>query len=400
MALEDYYEGEYPKPSISVSWIENPGISGGVSGVSVPSRCGFSFPCGCGFSVPSEGGDIEDAPPIGLFANLSLHDVHVFEEPYITSGLTCTYVTLADGELVQMLPLPDDSFFSSHPVYSLIEEVQEDGNHFVYIPRFYCAEFSLSDYGSGQLISHKPLPGFSLHRAFYDSDGNEVKGILVSKYLATDEGGVAVSKPGDFPVLLGADWVDVTNSMLDGYIDYRVLNYADWNALRMLVCIEYGDYSLGSYLQNGATNPNPSYPDCVPVDDPIFAEVSWRGIIGLWGNVFLFLPGIVYSKISCGFDISCNGLSDFVYADIEDNYEGQWRMFSFLQGLYFPTDIYQDWELALIKDYVRIEGSDNYRRFYAGANIDSCIMFPGMFSGVLSASPPFLTGFRLVKVVR
>jgi hypothetical protein len=73
-------------------------------------------------------------------------------------------------------------------------------------------------------------------------------------------------------------------------------------------------------------------------------------------------------------------------------------MFNFRQGLYFPTNI--DWRFALIANYVAMEGSDNYRRFYAGANINSGIMFPGMFSGLFSGSPPFLTGFRFVKVVR
>lgn len=375
MALEDYYEGEYPKPSISVSEIENPGISGGVSGVSVPSECGGS-------------GGIKDAPPIGLFAN-SIYSAFDGAPP-------CNYVTLADGELVEMFPPPDASFFSSHPVYSLIEEVQEDGNHFVYIPRFYCAEFSIPDYGSGQLISYKPLPGFSLHSAFYDSDAYEVKGILVSKYLASDEGGVAVSKPGNLPVILGADWYDVTNLMLDGYTDYRVLNYADWNALRMLVSIEYGNYTLGGFFSTGATNLGYSY--CLPVDDPIVAEISWRGIVGLWGNAFIFLPGVGYSKTSYGFDISCNGMSEFFSAYIGDNYDGGWRRFYFYEGLYVPAEL--DWHFVLIADYGTMEGSDNYRRFYAGANINSGIMFPGMFSGLFSGSPPFLTGFRFVKVVR
>lgn len=371
MALEDYYEGEYPKPSISVSEIENPGISGGVSGVSVPSECG----------------GIKDAPPIGLFAN-SLYSVYDGAPP-------CDYVTLADGELVEMFPPPNASFFSSHPVYSLIKEVRADGNHFVYIPRFYCADVSIPDYRGGQLISYKPLPGFSLHRAFYDSAGNEVKGILVSKYLASDEGGVAVSKPGNLPVILGADLFDVTNLMLDGYTDYRVLNYADWNALRMLVSIEYGNYTLRGFFSTGATNLGYSY--CLPVDDPIVAEISWRGIVGLWGNAFIFLPGVACSGLYYGFDIECNGLSEFVEAYIGDS-DGAWRMFDFFQGLYFPTNI--DWHFALIADYVSMEGSYNYQHFYAGANINSGIMFPGMFSGLFTDSPPFLTGFRFVKVVR
>lgn len=367
--------GEYPKPSIRVSEIENPGISGGVSGVSVPSECGGS-------------GGIKDAPPIGLFA-------HSLYSPY-DGAPPCDYVTLADGELVEMFPPPDASFFSSHPVYSLIKEVQEDGNHFVYIPRFYCAEFSIPDYGSGQLISYKPLPGFSLHRAFYDSDGNEVKGILVSKYLASDEGGVAVSKPGNLPVILGDDWDYVTSSMLNDYTDYRVLNYADWNALRMLVSIEYGNYTLRGFFSTGATNLGYSY--CLPVDDPIVAEISWRGIVGLWGNAFIILPEVIYDKFSYEFHIECNGLNDYVESNIGDNFDGAWGWFEFLQGLYFPANV--SWVSVLIADFVKHAGYDDYLLFYAGANINSGIILPGMFSGLFSESPPFLTGFRFVKVVR
>ncbi|MDT4834348.1 hypothetical protein FQZ97_679830 [compost metagenome] len=183
----------------------------------------------------------------------------------------------------------DASSFNDHPIYAGIADEVVDGQHMVRIPAFY---YRAGVVASGEheglkaaWISDQPTDGFSLHPAF-KKDGEDLAQMWVGKYQGTPDGEKLGSQPGlkpltriDFPAMQQAA------QRGDGFQLWSIYHLA---AIQMLALIELGTADAQSVLGSGHVNGG----GALPVDDATVAQATWRGIVGLWGNVWQMVDGL------------------------------------------------------------------------------------------------------------
>ena len=194
------------------------------------------------------------------------------------------------------------AFFNSHPTYAGIVDQTIDGQAMVKVPKFW---FKTGNVPSGQyagkrfwMISDQPAPGFAVHPAFMNY-GAEVAQYWLGKYQGTADGGKLGSQTGlmpltnlDFPTMQ-ARAVARNVSGVSGFMMWSIYQLA---AVQMLCLIEMG--SSDSQTVIGAGNiDNPSAGPTV-VDSQEVSTASWRGVVGLWGNVWQRLHGLMVDGAS------------------------------------------------------------------------------------------------------
>ncbi len=202
----------------------------------------------------------------------------------------------ADGNNIT----PDTSYFDNHPVFGAIKDVVIDGQDMVEIPKFYY-QVGQAPAGSDQdgnkvfWISDVAATGYQLHPAFMDG-GSEVAQFYVGKYQAVDDpnasGSKAASLPGYNP-LVSIDFTTFqsrcsernTASGVDGFMLWSMYQRS---AILMLMMIEIGGADGQSLIGQGRVNQG----SAANVDATDVAEATYRGIVGLWGNVRQWLDGM------------------------------------------------------------------------------------------------------------
>ena len=187
------------------------------------------------------------------------------------------------------------AFFNNHPIYSGIVQQVIDGQVMIRIPKFY---FKAGTVPSGPyagkaywMISDQPAPGFSVHPAFIGAGGVELDQIWVGKYQASASGGKLQSVPGvlprvsmDFPTARAEAYARNTG----GVSGFRLWSVYDLSAIQMLATIEMGGLDMQSLIGRGRV----SQSSTANVDAGDVAQATWRGIVGLWGNVSQMVDGI------------------------------------------------------------------------------------------------------------
>ena len=183
---------------------------------------------------------------------------------------------------------PSASYFNGHPIWGGIGDVVVDGQDMVEIPKFYWKRGTAGG-DSAWWISDQPLTGFSVMPAFV-LDGTEVDAIQVGKYQASESGGKMQSIPGVLP------WVDmtigtaITNAEarnVSGVAGFRLWHYDMWLAIQWLYLIE--NASMDSQTVTGEGRVNES--EAANVDAADVAQATYRGVVGLWGNVRQWMDG-------------------------------------------------------------------------------------------------------------
>ena len=189
----------------------------------------------------------------------------------------------------------DAAFFNNHQTYSGIVQQTIDGQSMIKIPKFY---FKAGVVPSGTyagkaywMISDQPAPGFSVHPAFIGAGGVELDQIWVGRYQASSSGGKLQSVPGvsprvsmDFPTARTEAYARNTG----GVSGFRLWSYYDLGAIQMLASIEMGGLDMQSLIGQGRVNAS----SAANVDASDVAQATWRGIVGLWGNVWQMVDGI------------------------------------------------------------------------------------------------------------
>ena len=190
----------------------------------------------------------------------------------------------------------DAAWFNNHPTYAGIVTQVIDGQQMVKIPKFY---FKAGTVPSGAyagkaywMISDQPVSGFTVHPAFLGAGGVELDQIWVGKYQASYDGGSkAQSIPGvlpmvsmDFPTARARAYARNTG----GVTGFRLWSIYDLSAIQMLATIEMGGLDMQSLIGQGRVNQS----SAANVDASDVAQATWRGIVGLWGNVWQMVDGI------------------------------------------------------------------------------------------------------------
>ena len=186
--------------------------------------------------------------------------------------------------------------FNSHPTYVGVVAQTIDNQAMVRLPKFW---FSAGVVPSGiyagkpyWMICNRAAPGFAVHPAFVGAAG-EVDQIWVGKYQGVSDGGGATlgSLPGVTPL------VSINFSMMRsralarnvaGVTGFRLWSVYDLAAIQMLASVEIGGTDSQTLLGQGHVSGS----GALATDNAAVAQATWRGIVGLWGNVWQMVDGL------------------------------------------------------------------------------------------------------------
>lgn len=190
---------------------------------------------------------------------------------------------------------PGTAYFNSHPVWGGIQDVTIDGQHMRKIPKFYAKRGTVNIVPySGTLpawwISDQPAAGFELYPAFYDK-GAEIEQIYIGKYQASMTGAKLDSKPGVLPTVsrtIGQFISDANARNVGGVSGFMLWSVYHHAAIQWLYLVE--NATMDSQAKTGQGRVSAS--SAANVDASDVAQATYRGIVGLWGNVRQWMDGL------------------------------------------------------------------------------------------------------------
>ncbi|CAM3828056.1 hypothetical protein [Castellaniella denitrificans] len=185
---------------------------------------------------------------------------------------------------------PSRHQFNDHPIFSGITEEEINGQSMVRVPAFYYRHGTIVDgdlAGKKALwISPTPANGFERHPAFMHL-GAPIDEFWIGKYQGVEDQGRLASKPGRKP-FTNIDFDDIKSAAArngDGWMLWSIYQLA---AIQILALIEHGTPDLASVVGAGYVDGD----GVRAVDDELVAQAAYRGITGLWGNVWQMLQGL------------------------------------------------------------------------------------------------------------
>ena len=188
--------------------------------------------------------------------------------------------------------------FDAHPVYAGVQDETVDGQQMVRVPAFYyrAGRVAAGEFAGKKAlwISDEPAEGFALHPAFVGARV-QLDQFWVGKYQATPDGDKMGSQPGLMP-LADIDFAAMQQAAA-ARNEGDVSGFGLWSiyhlgAVQTLALIELGTPDVKSILGDGYVNGN----GVRPVDDELVTQAAWRGITGLWGNVWQMVDGLQTDK--------------------------------------------------------------------------------------------------------
>jgi len=183
---------------------------------------------------------------------------------------------------------PSASWFNAHPIFGGMQDVTVDGQAMVEVPKFYVRRGTAGG-DPAWWISDQPLAGYEVHPAFL-LDGVEVPAFQYGKYQASLSGGKLQSVPGVTPTAsrsLTQFLADAEARNVGGVAGFRLHHYDMWLAIQWLYLVE--NATMDSQTKTGEGRVNQS--SAAAVDAADVAQATYRGIVGLWGNVYQWMDG-------------------------------------------------------------------------------------------------------------
>ncbi|WP_323017740.1 hypothetical protein [Castellaniella sp.] len=160
----------------------------------------------------------------------------------------------------------------------------------VRVPAFYYRNGVITDgdlAGKKALwISPTPADGFTRHPAFMHH-GAPIDQFWIGKYQATADGPLMGSCAGAMP-LASIDFPTMKDRAAQRGDDWMLWSVYQLAAVQILALIEHGTPDLASVVGAGYVDGD----GVRPVDDELVAQAAYRGITGLWGNVWQMLQGL------------------------------------------------------------------------------------------------------------
>ncbi|WP_417539569.1 hypothetical protein [Marinobacter sp.] len=197
----------------------------------------------------------------------------------------------ADGATVTA---PGTAYFNAHPVFGGIQDVTIDGQAMVRIPKFYIKRGTIAAGANAGKeawwVSDQPVSGYRLHPAFRNA-GTDLDQIYVGKYQASMSGSKLASVPGVLPAVtrtLTQFQADATARNVSGVAGFMLWSVFHWSAIQWLYLIE--NATMNSQTKTGQGRVNAT--SAANVDATDVAQATYRGIVGLWGNVWQWMDGL------------------------------------------------------------------------------------------------------------
>jgi hypothetical protein len=185
--------------------------------------------------------------------------------------------------------------FNNHPTYAGVVAQTIDSQAMMKVPKFYVKSGNVpSGTYAGKrywMISDQPVSGFSVHPAFMNA-GVEIAQYWVGKYQGTNDGGTKLGSTTGVTPLVSIDFPTMqarANARNTG----GVTGFGLWNiyqlaAIQTLALIEMGGADSQTLIGQG----NVSGSAALATDNATTAQATWRGIVGLWGNVWQMVDGL------------------------------------------------------------------------------------------------------------
>ena len=203
------------------------------------------------------------------------------------NGGTWAHIDKAGEEIAT----PNTGWFDSHPVFGGIVDQVIDGQYMVKVPKFYYKRGTAADGKQAWWISDQATSGFTVFPAFV-LDGSEVDQFWYGKYQASYLGGKLQSVPGVLPRVSMSltDFMEFAASRnnSEGVDGFRLQHYDMWLAIQWLYLIE--KKSMDSQTTTGQGRVN-GHSGAANVDAPDVSQATYRGMVGLWGNVYQWIDG-------------------------------------------------------------------------------------------------------------
>lgn len=183
---------------------------------------------------------------------------------------------------------PSLSWFNGHPIFGGMQDVSVDGQVMVEVPKFYYKRGTAGG-DAAWWISDQPIAGFTVMPAFV-LDSAEIPAFQYGKYQASESGGKLQSVAGVLP-LVSTSLTDfltkATARNVSGVTGFRLHHYDMWLAIQWLYLVE--NATMDSQTKTGQGRVSKS--SAANVDAADVAQATYRGIVGLWGNVYQWMDG-------------------------------------------------------------------------------------------------------------
>jgi hypothetical protein len=190
----------------------------------------------------------------------------------------------------------DAAYWNNHPVIGAITDVTVDGQAMVQIPKFYY-KVGAAPAGSAHAgqkcwwVTDQPMTGFTLHPAFMDG-GTEIDHVYVGKYQGANDGGTKLGSVAGTTPLVSIDFPTMQSRAnarnTGGVSGFRLWSIYELAAIQMLALIEVGGADMQALIGQGRVSAS----SAANVDASDVAQATWRGIVGLWGNVWQMCDGL------------------------------------------------------------------------------------------------------------
>ena len=185
--------------------------------------------------------------------------------------------------------------FNNHPTYAGVVAQTIDGQAMMKVPKYYLKTGTVpSGTYTGKrywMVSDQPVAGFSVHPAFMNA-GAQIDQFWVGKYQGTNDGGTKLGSAAAVTPLVSIDFPTMqarANARNTGGVTgFGLWNIYQLSAIQTLALIEIG----GSDSQTLVGQGHVSGSSALATDNATVAQATWRGIVGLWGNVWQMVDGL------------------------------------------------------------------------------------------------------------
>ena len=189
---------------------------------------------------------------------------------------------------------PAASWFNAHTIWGGLQDVTLDSQAMVAVPKFYVRRAVIaSGANAGKQawwIAHQPTTGFRLHSAFRNA-GADINQFYVGKYQASMQSTKLASVAGVMPAVsrsMTQFIADAAARNVSGTTGFMLWSAFQWSALQWLYLVEHA--TMDSQNKTGAGRVNETA--AANVDAADVAQATYRGVVGLWGNVRQLLDGL------------------------------------------------------------------------------------------------------------
>lgn len=217
------------------------------------------------------------------------------------------------------------SYYDGHGSFAFVDEVI-DGQNMVKIPAMYYRRAAITsgphNGKQGWWVADGPAEGFVLHPSFMKG-GNPISHFWIGKYQGVDDSGTKLgSFGGTTPLVnlnIGQFQSRAAARNVSGQSGWMMWSYYQLAVIQMLAMIETASTDSQASIGQGRV----SQSSAANVNASDVAQATYRGVVGLWGNVRCFIDGLktvsgtinLWSRtgaktwVSTGLSRNINGLS-------------------------------------------------------------------------------------------